>query len=537
MELFRLFGKVLVETSDADAALKKTDDSAKTVTGNLGDYMGKMKTWAGAMTAAVAGSAVVSGIKQIVGMSLDVAAAGDEIDKTAQKLGMSAEDYQEWAYVMEHCGVSTDTMRDAVKTMANNVATESDSALGALERLGIGVDEAMTMPTDELFGKVIAGLQGMESGAERTQTATDLFGESAYQLNPVLNMTGEETDAMKEKLHDLGGVMSDDLVEDSAALEDSITDLKTAWQGLKNDLAENTIPGIQQAVDGLTMILTGDFVGGLKTAADGVVQFFRGCSKTVGEYFREINEPIQSWFDDRTVEMYRFLGKSDEEIQNIMDYEPMDQDDFVATWWEAAKKQWFGGEQEAGPLDDVKSDVESLTGDVENLNDTWKNYSDDFAGETAPGISGTLNGLQEDAINTTTKLDGLVRDFDAWISGMLENAAGYFAALGEQIGLLDEKSAFGGAMEDYYGSFSYDPEQKSSKAYAVGIPFVPRDDYPARLHYGERVLTRQENEDYNRGGEKSGGIQVTQNIQTIAMSPAQLAAVTAAGFETVRWKI
>lgn len=33
----------------------------------------------------------------------------------------------------------------------------------------------------------------------------------------------------------------------------------------------------------------------------------------------------------------------------------------------------------------------------------------------------------------------------------------------------------------------------------IGMDFVPSDNFPAYLDYGERVLTRQENEDYNRG--------------------------------------
>ena len=39
----------------------------------------------------------------------------------------------------------------------------------------------------------------------------------------------------------------------------------------------------------------------------------------------------------------------------------------------------------------------------------------------------------------------------------------------------------------------------SGRRYKTGISFVPNDFYPAYLDYGERVLTRQQNEDYNKG--------------------------------------
>ena len=69
--------------------------------------------------------------------------------------------------------------------------------------------------------------------------------------------------------------------------------------------------------------------------------------------------------------------------------------------------------------------------------------------------------------------------------------------------------------------------------HASGIEFVPRNDYPATLHYGERVLTRQEAEEYNAG--KSGGGNTTINISTVAQSPAQTAAAITAAMARARW--
>ena len=41
---------------------------------------------------------------------------------------------------------------------------------------------------------------------------------------------------------------------------------------------------------------------------------------------------------------------------------------------------------------------------------------------------------------------------------------------------------------------------KGSIRKAVGMPYVPKDDYPVLLHKGERVLTAQQNRQYNQGG-------------------------------------
>lgn len=44
---------------------------------------------------------------------------------------------------------------------------------------------------------------------------------------------------------------------------------------------------------------------------------------------------------------------------------------------------------------------------------------------------------------------------------------------------------------------------------AVGLSYVPYNDFPARLHEGERVMTAEENREYTSG--KSGGIVITGN--------------------------
>jgi phage-related protein len=53
-----------------------------------------------------------------------------------------------------------------------------------------------------------------------------------------------------------------------------------------------------------------------------------------------------------------------------------------------------------------------------------------------------------------------------------------------------------------------------------GIDYVPADNYIARLHRGERVLTREENLDYNNGSGRT--VNVIQNIYSEAKTAADL---------------
>ena len=75
-------------------------------------------TLAGA-TAAITGS-VIKGTGA-------VAEYGDNIDKMSQKMGMSAESYQEWDAVMRHSGTSMEAMKASMKTLANAAESGSDA--------------------------------------------------------------------------------------------------------------------------------------------------------------------------------------------------------------------------------------------------------------------------------------------------------------------------------------------------------------------------------------------------------------------------
>ena len=70
---------------------------------------------------------------------------------------------------------------------------------------------------------------------------------------------------------------------------------------------------------------------------------------------------------------------------------------------------------------------------------------------------------------------------------------------------------------------------------AGGLDYVPYDGYPAVLHRGESVLTKAEAEDWRRGTTNTAGITIVQNIQSVPQTPVELAAATAAYFETARW--
>jgi hypothetical protein len=184
----------------------------------------------------------------------------------SQKMGISAEAYQEWEAVMQHSGTSMETLKASMKTMASQAQQNNE----AFQALGITEEEVASLSQEDLFGKVIEGLQGMEEGTERTYIAGQLLGRGATELGALLNTSAEDTQAMKDRLHELGGVMSDEDVAAAAAFQDSLQDMTTGFEALQRNLVSGFMPSLTSVMDGVTDIFAGDTDKGLENISAGV---------------------------------------------------------------------------------------------------------------------------------------------------------------------------------------------------------------------------------------------------------------------------
>jgi len=229
------------------------------------------------LTTAIAGStaATVSAVK-------GVAEYGDEIDKASQKLGVSSDFYQEWDAVLQHSGTSMSSMTSTFKTLANASQGATADQQAAFEALGLSMEQVASMSTEELFQSVIAGLQGMEEGTERTALATDLLGRGSMELRALLNTSAEDTQGMIDAVNELGGVMSADAVKNSAAFQDSLQNMQTAFGGLKNNLLTEFLPSMTTIMDGLGKLASGDD-SGLGLIKQGISEFLDNLSTIIPE--------------------------------------------------------------------------------------------------------------------------------------------------------------------------------------------------------------------------------------------------------------
>ena len=273
MDLFDLAAKITLDSSEYEKGL----DNAKGKTNGFASTIGNgLKTAAKVGVAAVAavGTATTLMAGAIVKGVGATAEYGDNIDKMSQKMGLSIEAYQEWDAVMQHSGTSMESMQASMKTLANAV----ENGNKAFQRIGLTQEELANMSQEEIFDATIAGLQNVEDETERTYLAGQLLGRGATELGALLNTSAEETQAMKDRVHELGGVMSDEAVKSAAAYQDQLQDMKTAFSGLSRNMLSEFMPSMTTVMGGLTEIFSGNSGTGLVMIEDGINQIVDNIS-------------------------------------------------------------------------------------------------------------------------------------------------------------------------------------------------------------------------------------------------------------------
>lgn len=270
-----LFNLVAMLTLDKSAYSEGLTDAQEEASGFGGKVATAAKVGVGAMTAVTAATAA-AGAAFVKGAG-DVASYGDTIDKQSQKFGISAQAYQEWDAILQHSGSSVSALKPAMKTLQAQVEKNSD----AFQKLGISQEDVANMSREDLFAATITGLQNVTDENERAALANDLLGRSAIEMGALLNTSAEDTEKMRQTVHDLGGVMSDDAVKAAAAYQDSLQDMNTAIDGVKRGLMSNFLPSVTSVMDGIGKLFSGDSSEGLGAIKDGVSNFIKTLTDSI----------------------------------------------------------------------------------------------------------------------------------------------------------------------------------------------------------------------------------------------------------------
>ena len=246
LELFKLVGSIFVSSDEANKAIDKTEGKASNFASKLGSGIKTAAKWG----TAIVGAASAAGAG-LVKFAENAAGTADNVDKMSQKIGISRKAYQELDYICSQSGMSVDNLQAGMKSLVgvmDKASEGDDKAISKLEALGIAYQNAdgSLRSSEEVMWDTLEALQNVSNETERSRMAVELFGRSGTELAPLLNSGVGSIDEMKQKAHELGLVLEDEVIDSGVSLTDTIDRLKRAFSGIVTRLGATLMPIVEK---------------------------------------------------------------------------------------------------------------------------------------------------------------------------------------------------------------------------------------------------------------------------------------------------
>lgn len=186
-------------------------------------------------------------VTSLASFSIEAAASADELLKLSSVTGVSTDELQKFEYASKFLDVSTDSLSDALKELTNKMysaKTGGAEAREAFSKLHLSVSDGTGRMKDanDMFYAAIDALGKIGNETERDAIAMKLFGESARNLNPLIEAGSDKLRQLGAEAENLGMVMGEESLHKLQSLQDAMDKFDATSESLKNSLALALLP-------------------------------------------------------------------------------------------------------------------------------------------------------------------------------------------------------------------------------------------------------------------------------------------------------
>lgn len=324
-----------LNTAAFERGATKAEVRAKTL-------QGRLKGIGSSISGLAAGFGVALGTTALVGFAKNAFDVASAMDESAQKMGVTVEQFQRLNLAATQNGVSQETLAGAIAKMnkaIGNLAQGSKPAVDAFAKLGLTFDDLKGKSPDQQLRIIADALNKLPSVQERVAVGAQIMGRGFSELLPLINggsagldhyaevskRNGEITTEEAKKLDELSdswerlkvrtGVAAAKIIAMFAELAGGLDASVNKWYAWRDgiiqaagQLAEQAVAALGRLADGVRNAL----VGGLGKSLD----WAKSKINEVKEAFRDLYDKVvgHSYVPD----MVQEIGYSISELQRIM---------------------------------------------------------------------------------------------------------------------------------------------------------------------------------------------------------------------------
>ncbi len=196
--------------------------------------------------AGLTGGGLVGGVYKL---SQGFADAGAQADEMAQKLGLTAQQWQSMTYAAKMNGVEAALLQGSYEKLNQNLiaaAQGGKTQAAAFQALGVSLksvkEPGKLKATDQLMTDLAEAFSKLPNDARKATLATQVFGQAGTRLLPMLNKGAAGLDELRQRAVEYGLVFEGEAVAAGAAFNESLDDTRLKVTGLGFSIGRSFLP-------------------------------------------------------------------------------------------------------------------------------------------------------------------------------------------------------------------------------------------------------------------------------------------------------
>ncbi len=228
--------------------------------------------------------------EKLFSVIMDSAAAADDIDTLATRLGLTPQQVQQMMHVADEFEAPVESIAKTWKKVRMNISSDSAEIVDGFKELGVvthemyggkyGEIQGAARDYVDVFWEVGEALMNMTDASEQERLAQKLLGRSWDELS-VLFSKGRKA---YEDATNAVTTNSEEAIENAAALKDRVSALEQSWEFLKIEVIGAVAPALEKGA------------GALATLIDKVTEYLK--TDAGQELLTNMGEAVGKLFDD-----------------------------------------------------------------------------------------------------------------------------------------------------------------------------------------------------------------------------------------------
>lgn len=267
----------------------------------VGVSLGRLATrvaFVGAAIAAMGAAATAAAFRMVEAF----AAAGDEVAKTADRLGIGIERFQELRYAAGQNGIEADKFTMAMTKLNTNVglaASGTGEAAKVIEGLGLKIrdTEGKVRSVGDLLPELADKFAAIEEPAVAAAAASLLFGErNGSKMLTLLRQGSSGMAELSAEARRLGLIIGEDAARGGEEFGDRMDDLKLSLSGVRNIIGTSLLPRLTELASSLTEMVVAN-QGRIKQFFDGFAADLPGHIEALIKFLGDLRTAVQPAID------------------------------------------------------------------------------------------------------------------------------------------------------------------------------------------------------------------------------------------------